>query len=435
MDNFNINDIEEVSSKPKIKKRNRRNNNNRGHNHTRNNRRRTPIFISKEFGFNEKLLITILILSILVLFISFLIYLFLTMKGFIIPRIFFPSIIIFILTSVFSGAIIGTYITPPNKKEKLNKEEIFIMRLLSPIVMLIISFIFLFFSLSNIKTLKANIKRAQNTCELYKGLSMDDIYTKLNKTYFDLDQYKHDLIYTFNQKLLCTSTGKCVNIKSQQKNYICNSDEFIKSNDFSDVKCQKINLNDIQESNLYNSKQDKDVKLFIENCKEVNKNILSIENLFNCESKKDLKNIKFIQNEKNASIIEVYFDKKLEKCNSDMVKIKQLMTKYEGSIYTYDLECFDHLDYLLSYIMINIYYISYYFCSFSWIYLGLNGIYQLIKFLKKDVLNNGTNIGNDNRIPINDINNLDINEGNSLINSNNEEKNKERYIELSESPK
>ena len=434
MDNFNINDIEEVSSKPKIKTRNRKNNNNRAHNLARHNRRRAPIFISKEFGFTEKLLITILILSMIVLFISFLINIFLTMKGFITPRIFFPSIIIFILTSVFSGAIIGTYVNPPDKKDEFNKEEIFIMRMFSPIIMLIISFIFLFFSISNIKTLKLNIKKAQNICESYKGLSMDEIYSKLNKTYYDLNQYKYDLIYIFNQKLLCVPIGKCIKLKSKQNEYICNSDEFIKSNDFPEIKCQKIHLNNIEDSNYYNSKQDKDAKLFVENCKEVSKNILTVESLFNCESKNDLKSMKFIPNEKNISIVEEYFDKKLEKYNSDMIKTKEITNKYENSIYTYDLECYNHLDYLLTYISINIYYIIYYLCSFSWIYLGFNGIYQLIKFLKKDVLNNDINIGNENRILINDINSLDINEDNSLINNKNE-RNKERYIELSESPK
>lgn len=404
MDNFNINDIEEVSSKPKIKTRNRKNNNNRAHNLARHNRRRAPIFISKEFGFTEKLLITILILSMIVLFISFLINIFLTMKGFITPRIFFPSIIIFILTSVFSGAIIGTYVNPPDKKDEFNKEEIFIMRMFSPIIMLIISFIFLFFSISNIKTLKLNIKKAQNICESYKGLSMDEIYSKLNKTYYDLNQNKYDLIYTFNQKLLCVPIGKCIKLKSKQNEYICNSDEFIKSNDFPEIKCQKIHLNNIEDFNYYNSKQDKDAKLFVENCKEVSKNILTVENLFNCESKNDLKSMKFIPNEKNISIVEEYFDKKLEKYNSDMIKTKEITNKYENSIYTYDLECYNHLDYLLTYISINIYYIIYYLCSFSWIYLGFNGIYQLIKFLKKDVLNNDINIGNENRIPINDIN-------------------------------
>ena len=434
MDNFNINDIEEVSSKPKIKTRNRRNNNNREYNLPRRNRSRAPIFISKEFGFTEKLLITIFILSMLVIFVSFLINIFLAMKGFITPRIFFPSIILFLLTSFISGAIIGTYITPPDNGVEFNKEEIFIMRIFSPFIMLIISFIFLFFSLGNIKTLKADIKKAQTTCELYKGLSMDEIYNMINKTYYDLDQYKYDLIYTFNQKLLCVPTGKCINIKSQHNNYICNSDEFIKSSDLPEIKCQKINLNDIQNSNLYNSKQDKGANLFIENCKEVNKNILSVGNLFNCQSKNNLKNVKFIPNGKNASIVEEYFDKKLEKYNSDMIKIKEIKNKYENSVYTYDLECYNHLDYLFAYIMINIYYIIYYFCSFSWIYLGIIGMFQLIKFFKKDILNNDINIGNESRIPINDINNLDINEDNSLINNKNE-KNKERYIELTESSK
>jgi hypothetical protein len=308
------------------------------------------------------------------------------------------------------------------------------MRRFSPIIMLIISFIFLFFSLSNIQILKTNIKKAQNTCEFYKGLSMDEIYNKLNKTYYDFDQHKYDLIYTFNQKLLCVPKGKCIKLKSKQNDYICNSDEFIKSNDLLEVKCLKIDLNNMVDSNYYNSKQDKDAKLFVENCKELNKNILTVGSLFNCESKNDLKNMKFIQNEKNISIVEEYFDKKFERYNSDMIKIKEITNKYEKSIYTYDLECYNHLDYLLAYIMINIYYIIYYLCSFSWIYLGFNGIYQLIKYLKKDNLNNDLNIGNENRIPINDINSLDINEDNSLINNKNEI-NKERYIELSESTK
>ena len=220
MENFNINDIEEVESIPKKRERSRMERHNRQKHHIR----RRPLFETK-IGFNQKLLMTIFLFSCFVLFFSFLINILLTIKGILTPKIFIPSITIFILSFIFSGGILGTYVSPPSGQNIQMKEgDLFIMRIFSPVIMIVITIIFLLFSLENIKLLKLDIKKSQNICELNKGLSMEEIYNKLNKTKNELEQLKYNLIYIFNKNLVSFPKGKCVKLNTEENNYICNTD-------------------------------------------------------------------------------------------------------------------------------------------------------------------------------------------------------------------
>ena len=169
--------------------------------------------------------------------------------------------------------------------------------------------------------------------------------------------------------------------------------------------------------------------MFIENFKEINKNILPIGEIFKCESKINLEKIKQIPNwnENDKNKIEKYFNEKLDNYKSKMLKIKEITTNYEKSEYSYDLECYHSIDYKLSYLMINIYCILYYFCSFSWIYLGIVAFFQLLKYTKND-----DTIMNENMNEINDLKNLENDEDNKLILVNDRNENKEKYIELSQ---
>ena len=142
MNEFNIDNIEEVESSSS--RRNRRHHNNydeniqnkseqninNNHNTSRRNRkRRRPIFNTK-LGFNEILLIILCLFSSMVVFFSFLINLIITIKEVVTPRIFIPSIIFIILTFLFSGGILGTYIEPPpGFKRQIRGVEVLMMRI------------------------------------------------------------------------------------------------------------------------------------------------------------------------------------------------------------------------------------------------------------------------------------------------------------------
>lgn len=450
MDEFN--DIEEVESVPKkrIRFRNNHSHNTHHHNHEQNNqnnnqhngqnnnidnnrnnnkyiRRRKRVLFIKKFGFFEKLLILAVLLSSFVIFLSFLINIILTLKGVITPRIFLPSIIIFITSFMFSGGILGTYVPPPpGHHAHFRRSDIFMIRTLAPIVMLALSIIFLFFSLNNIRLLKANIKRAQIICESNPGLSMDQIYNKTSETNYKLEELKYDLIYLFNQNLVCFPKGKCIKIINEENNYICNTDEFIKNNNITDVSCLKINNNDINNEYMTSINNNKNTKLFFENCNELTKNSLSHIEMFKCNSKKNLEKIKYIPNwnEHDKNNIEDYFNNKLDQSMIDIEKNKQMMYIYENSNYDYDLECYNSFDYKLTYFIIKSYYFAYYIISFDWIILGLISLYNFMKFVK----NNEMNI---NVTELRDINGVSNDEdSNRLMEVQNINKN-EKYVELS----
>lgn len=109
----------------------------------------------------------------------------------------------------------------------------------------------------------------------------------------------------------------------------------------------------------------------------------------------------------------------------DIEKNKNMMNNYENSNYDYDLECYESFDYKLTYFMINCYYIAYYFVSFSWIFLGIVGIYNLFKFVKYDEIN----------INISELRGLNgIREINNRLMEVQNVTNTDRYIELSSNP-
>ena len=442
MNEFDLNEIEEVETRPKKKTKKQRenhthnhdynhnddnHNHNHKHNHNHNYRKkgRAPVFMEK-LGFIQYIILLLFCLSFFVLLFSFLINLILTIKIIITPRIFMPSIIIFFLTFLFSGGIFGTYMAPPPMyRNKVRKGEIIILRSISPFIMLIISVIFLIFGLNNIHYLKNDIKRSENICKSNKGLTMNEIYIKFNKTNYELEQTKNNLIYLFNNNYVCFPKGKCIKLKNEENNYICNTDEFIKYENISNARCDQVNF-DIK--NIYTIDKDKDVNLFIENCNEINEKKLATTNIFKCESKKDLSNIKLIPNwdAQVKSEIEKYYNNKLDNYNNETEKIKQMIYLYENSDYSYNLECYNSLDYHLIFLLINLYSFVYYLCTFSWIFLGIEGTCQLFRHIKEREENNNRNMNE-----IRDINNIENEEDNTLINDK-YSKNSDKYIELSE---
>ena len=431
MENFNIDDIEEVESGPRRRIRNRRNDNHDHHNHNTQNLQNhhhhhhhynRRVLFTKKLGFTEKLLMTIFILSLIVLFFSFLINLILTIRRVFTPRIFYPSIIFFILSFIFSGGVLGSYVAPPPGKRIVFREgELFLIRIMSPLIMLVVTIIFFLFSLDNIKSLKAELKNVQSICESNKGLSMEGIYNIFNKTNKELETYKNNLIYVFNKNLVCFPLGKCV--KSKNGKFICNTDEFIKYNNLTDnTKCEKLNMNETHNLNLLNESYEDD-KLFINNCKEINEKIVPLGDIFKCESNSNLTNIKIMPNwYRNDKLkIENYFNKKLNEYETQLIKMKGVIYNYENSEFNYNLECYDSIDYNFFYFLINAYYTIYYFFSISWIYFGINGVVNLNEIAKNE--DNESN-SYDNRVEISGIKHHDE-EG--LIEVKND---KEKYIEL-----
>ena len=432
---FNINDIEEVESTPKRRIRegnsNLRHNHHHHHNHIHNQNNnnqkhlRRRVFI-KKFEFPEKLLMCIFLSSTFVLFFSFFINIILTIKEIIIPRIFMPSIIMFIITFLFSGGILGSYVSPPpNVRANLRRGEILLMRYLTPIIMSIMSIIFLLNGEKRLLFLKSGMKRAQKVCQENNGLSMEQIYIKLNQTNYELEQLKSNLIFIFNKNLVCYPKGICIKL-NEENNYICNTNEFIKYNNIEDAKCNKINFSD---KNNYSIDKNKNANLFFENCKEINNNNYTYIEMFICESNNNLEKIKLIPNwnENDKAKIEDYFNNKLDNCNLQLDKNQQIMKIYDNSEYTYDLECYNPIDYKLSYFMINSYRITFYFVGFSWIFLGVFGIYQFLKIAK-----NGR-IDNISLEEMKEINGIQNNEDNKLMNGH-IIKNDDKYIELSQNP-
>ena len=323
------------------------------HHHRRNQR---PQWY--EFGFKQVLLMTVFSGSIIVLALSFIVNLVLTIKQVITPRFFLPSIVLIVLSFTFAGGILGTYIIPPNGRvHRPRFKELLLMRTLIPIIMLIVSLIFLLIGGDNIKSLKNNIMKAENLCKENKGLSMEEIYIKSNETLSKLMTLKNDMIYSFQNNLNCFPDAKCFKLTKDENNYICNSKNFIDKESIN-IKCEIIDFNNKTNQHFNNLNNQKNANLFLENCLDINKNFLKTnDNLFICESEYNLENIKFTQNltKINDFKIESYLKEKEIKLNIEIRKNREITNKYENSRYNYDLECLRKPDYNISYLIFFVY--------------------------------------------------------------------------------
>ena len=437
MSQFDLNDIEEVETRPKKRNHNHHHAHNHTHNYNHDNNhednnnnnnntqqdqshthhhhhhhRRRVVFMQK-LGSSQYLLMFLFSISLFIIFFSFLINIILTVKVIVTPRIFMPSIIFYILSFMFSGGIIGTYVQPPQGRQiNMRPEEQILLRYCTPLIMSIVTIVFYFFSLDNIHFLKNHIKKSQNICETNKGLTMEQLYNKYNKTYYELEQAKYDFIYLFDKKLVCYPNSKCIELNGEEKHYICNTDVLIKNSqiDNSIVKCDEINFDIV---NVYSMDKDKDVNLFVNNCNELNKiNLFDTKiKMFKCESKKNLNLFELMPDignieEKYKTEIEKFYNKKINDYDMEMNKMKKMMNSYDNSdysYYNYYLECYKSFDYTLVYFMINSYCAIYYFCSLCWVFFGLQGIYHLIRFFKNhisfvDRINNTNNYNNGDNI-------------------------------------
>ena len=280
------------------------NNNSNSHSHGNhgnhgNHRHRRRRMKMMKFGCIQIILMTIFLMSIGVLILSFLTNLVLTINQVMTPKIFMPSIILIFLSFLFSASVLGSYIAPMEHNQfRIKYKEILITRSMAPIIMFIISFIFILGGDNNIKNLKNELTRSQNICEENKGMSMEEIYIKANET---LDKYineKNKLIYSFNNKLICFPIPRCVRLNSESNKYICNSQDFIINNDeTSKIKCDILNNDNNSMNIIDNLKPEKDANIFLENCFNLNINFLvEKNNIIQCESDMNLEKINFSKN-------------------------------------------------------------------------------------------------------------------------------------------
>ena len=333
-----------------------------------------------EFGCKQVILMSIFVGSLAVVLLSFFVNLILTIKQVVTPRFFLPSIVLIILSFSFGGGILGTYMSPPGMRRPIPKSQLLIMRAMIPIIMLIVSIIFIMIGVENVKSLKKDINKAEDLCKENKGLSMVEIYIKSNDTFNLLKAKKNNMIYSLHHNLNCYPNAKCVKLNQEDNNYICNSKNF-SNNEKHNIKCDSIDINDNSNQLLNNFKNRNDANLFIENCIDLFKNLLKADNnLFKCESEYNLENIQFVQNlaQENDDKIINYLNNKVKTNNNELQKYRDIVIKYENSRYNYDLECLSKTDYKMSYLMINIYlYVFYFFCLF-WIIFGIYSMHQII---------------------------------------------------------
>ena len=355
-------------------------NNEHQHHHHHHHHHHRPQWT--EFGCKQIILMCIFGVSMGVLFLSFITNLILTIKQVMTPRFFLPSIILIFISFLCSGGIMGTYLTPPHKRRNpLRVNELLIMRTFVPSIMLVVSLLFLLLGGGNIKNLKEDLNKSEDLCKRNKGLSMEEIYIKTNKTTKELISQKEDIRYAFQNNLMCYPFPHFANINSGSNNYyICNSQDFIK-NESIKINCDSINLKENSKQILQEIKNQKNGNLFFNNCLDLNKNFFKSEiNLFKCESEYNLENIKFSKNLTMASDMNIkeYLNIKLVKILDEIKKGQEIIFKYEKTKYDYDLDCLHHNDYIFSHLLLNIYlYVFYALCVF-WIIFGIYSMHRLI---------------------------------------------------------
>ena len=381
MDNINISTIEEVRSYPNTEYHSSADYHSHHHHNSYRRRRYSLIYQLPIILFLKgKVLIFLFFVSFSITIISFFIFFILTLKHFIIPKIFRPSIFLFLLSFIFAGGILGSYMPNQGKFDQMmSRAERYLFRKIFSLCLFLFSICFVFYGLDNIYNIKKKIRDSQSFCKKHNGNSKYDIYNKANlrKEYVEKSIQKYD--YIIKNNLSCQYEIKC--IKENEKNkYICNTNNF---NNNSKILCEEFN-------NINNNYDNKNIKYFIEGCEELKK---YGKKIYKCESLDfNLENFNTNYNNHSNDIYAI----DLLKYNKENEDLKKVIKLYDDLIYNYDIYCYSDFEYGFCYLLMNVYCLIFYLISLGWVIVGIEEILILIRCRNEDEVNILNYINNHN---------------------------------------
>ncbi len=307
-----------------------------------------------------------------------------TIKAFYLPKIFMPSILLFVASFTSSGGGIGSYASEITNiktvNRKLNKLEEINLRKFSSFFMLIMCILFLPSGLNNIFSLKEKIYKSQKYCELNNGKSIGHEYLKFLDQRDELKFFKNQTKFIFENGLSCLEQTKCIKLNLFTDSYICNNN--LKKN-FTNLS-EEINCLPFLSSEISNFSNEKEyIKLFVSSCLEKDKNFTNKIYKFITKD-----NLELTNSQNDTVLIEKIYNERMNNYKINNSNINEYIDSYNGTEYTYDLECFSKNDYRVCNFLINFYIFNFYLTCVSWILIGIVKLLKVIGLMKDTELEN-----------------------------------------------
>ena len=311
----------------------------------------------------SKIYYRIFLLSFILLTLSIIISVIFVIKHMLMPRIFFPGIIIYIVSFFLAGGGYGSY-------GNINKSEVQLMymRKCTSIVMLTICCVlFPIFLYQNI-FLYSSIKEANKYCLDNKGKSKGDMYSDL----LDLKEKNYGLRNNYNYKfkngLTCFENQKCVRAVSSSKIFVCNYNHEEKYKNSS--SCNKV----FETDQIMNSFDSMNMAYFVTSCLELKKEKIRPDiSIYKCISGKNLALQDSVTKEEQKEM-EQYNEKRIRNYDQEIFDAEKKLEDLSDDIYSYEDSCLSNKVYIASLIAIVVFILANLILVITWGYIGISNI-------------------------------------------------------------
>ena len=311
------------------------------------------------FSTSIVLLVAITIINIIFIFYEILL-----------PRIFFPGLIIYIATFICAGAGVGSY-GPVNRSEP----QLMYMRKCTSIVMLIICLIIFPIFLYQNFNLYSSINEAKNFCIENNGKSKGDIYSALFEEKERIFALRKNLHYKHKNGLTCLESQKCLKSISNSQIFVCNYNHQEKYNN---SRCNKV----FETDQVMNTFDNANMAYFVASCMDLKKDKIrpNIE-IYRCFSSKNLcKDDSITKEEENE--IEINHKKNIKKNDEQIFDIDRKLYNVGYEMYSYDMNCSSNIIFNLLLIVVILFILANCFLSVSWYVIGISNIMKHFGYIE-----------------------------------------------------
>ena len=311
----------------------------------------------------SKIYYRIFLLSFILLIGTIIINVIFAYKHIFIPRIFFPGVVIYIVSFVLAGGGYGSY-------GNINKSEVALMymRKCTSIVMLTICFVlFPIFLYQNIN-LFSSIKDSHKYCLDNKGKSKGDIYSDLldlkEKTYGLRNNYN----YKYKNGLTCFENQKCIRSVSSSKIFVCNYNHEEKYKNTS--SCNKV----FETDQIVNTFDSMNMAYFVTSCLELKKEKIRPDiSIYKCISGKNLAMEDSVTKEEQNEM-DQYNEKKIKNYDQQIFDTQKKLENLSEDIYSYDDTCLSNKAYITCLIAIIAFILANLIIVVTWGFIGISNI-------------------------------------------------------------
>ena len=317
-----------------------------------------------------KIFLFIFFISILTLIITFITNIILIKKNVIIPRIFFPSTLLFMLTILCAGGIVGSYGAVRN----ISELDLLFMRKCASIFMLLVCTIILPISLFQKIKLSSSFEEGKKFCKANNDKPKSFIYLQSKNLKDNLISTKNKLEELYQSGVTCLEKQKCLRAIEKSNIYICNYNYL--------NQCKEI-FEAIETMRTY--RQNKILHQFISACienNEINKlnNPESVDKkLYTCTSEENLE-VKIEQNDEK--FVKEFYDKKMKEYQEKINDYDYAINLYKETEYIYDIKCFGDGQYKLIKAIIYIDIFTFFTTCSVWIVQGVLCLLKVCKIIE-----------------------------------------------------